>query len=153
VTLFRVGVISDTHGSLPAEVASAFAGADHILHAGDVGAYSVLLDLEAIAPVTAVRGNMDGDDFGGLLVPFVNEPLGGVRFFVTHRTQDVPRTLPKGIRVVVTGHTHVASIVRRGGVTFLNPGSATRPGSGAKASVALIDVVGDAIETRVVELQ
>jgi putative phosphoesterase len=134
----RIGVISDTHGKLPSEVHDAFAGAERIVHAGDIGNYQTLLELETIAPVTAVAGNVD-PELGDILPPLVNTPIAGVRFLVTHRRQDVPRPLPPGVAVVVTGHTHMPVIEERDGVLWLNPGSASRS-RGAGHTVAVLEI-------------
>lgn len=134
----RVGVISDTHGWLPPAVHDAFAGASAILHAGDVGSLAVLDELETIAPVTAVRGNMDASDLDGALVVLANVALGGTRVLVVHRSRDVPRPLPTGVGVVVTGHTHAATVERNAdGVLRLNPGSASRSD---RRSVAVLEI-------------
>jgi putative phosphoesterase len=150
--VFKVGVISDTHGWLAGSVADVFAGVDHIVHAGDVGSYDVLAELEAIAPVTAVRGNMDVDDLGGVLVPMANVRLGGARVLVVHRPQDVPRPLPAGIRVVVNGHTHAPRIETEDGVLHVDPGSASRPDSGKARSAAILSIAGGTVDGRIVVL-
>ena len=121
-----IGVISDTHGYVDPRVIELFAGVDHILHAGDIGPPSVVMQLERIAPVTAVRGNCDfGDGFRETEVVV----LGGRRFVVRHEV-DVRRTegeLDTPLRrarpdVVVFGHTHRPWIERMGNVLLFNPG-------------------------------
>jgi uncharacterized protein len=139
----RIGVISDTHGEVPGAALEAFAGVDRILCAGDIGTYEALLELSEIAPVTAVAGNTDRYSLGVDLPPTANVELGGVRVLVVHDARNVPRPLPPGVRVVVSGHTHVASVAERDGVLWLNPGSASRPRSGDDPSVAIL-TIGDA---------
>jgi uncharacterized protein len=147
----RVGVVSDTHGTLPAEVHDAFAGVDRIIHAGDLGAPAVLAELETIAPVTPVAGNVD-PGVGEVLPALQNVRLDGVRVLVVHRPADVPRPLPDGIGVVVTGHTHVPLVERRDGVLWLNPGSASRARSGHGHSVALLEIADGRAEARIIPL-
>jgi putative phosphoesterase len=146
----RIGVISDTHGWLHPGVHDVFEGVDAILHAGDVGSAVVLDELSAIAPVTAVRGNMDGSDLRGALAPLANVALAGTRVLVLHRPQDVPRPLPAGVGVVVTGHTHAERIERDGaGVLHVNPGSATQA---SHRTVALLYLENGGAEASVVSL-
>lgn len=129
----RLGVISDTHGKLPADVAHVFAGVDRIIHAGDIGT-GVAEELELIAPVVAVSGNTDIESRLPLLA---NVSLDGVRVLVVHRPVDVPRPLPEGVGVVIVGHTHVPLLEQRGAVLWVNPGSAARS-RGAGHTVAIL---------------
>jgi putative phosphoesterase len=127
----RIGVISDTHGQLRAEVLEAFAGVDHILHAGDIGSEDVLLELRALAPVTAVAGNVDGFSLGGAGAE-ARVTLGGLRFYLTHILDRPARPLPevsaalreKPADVIVFGHSHLPHDERRDGLWFFNPASA-----------------------------
>ena len=143
----RIGVISDTHGHLPAMVHKVFAGVDHILHAGDVGPMEVVWELERLAPVSAVRGNTDHgidlpetriDEFAGkkfLLHHIVSFPcpMGAIASCIAEEKLDV----------VVFGHTHMPCNKSRDGILWLNPGSATQPRGGHPASVALVDLHDD----------
>jgi uncharacterized protein len=147
----RIGVISDTHGTLPAEVHHVFEHVDRIIHAGDIGSQGVLLELETIAPVIAVAGNVD-TGLGELLPALQNVKIEGVRVLVVHRPADVPRPLPEGVRVVVTGHTHGARIEEADGVMRLNPGSASRGRSGRGHSVALLTIEDSVVDAHVVPL-
>jgi len=153
---FRIGVIADTHGELPAAVEELFEGVDAIVHAGDVGGGLVLELLREIAPVTVVRGNCDGG-LEGLLWPEVaNMTLGGVRVLVAHQGSDLVDDLAPanvGARIVIRGHTHTGGVQERQGVVWVNPGSASFPRGDAPASVALISVGADgAVEARLVPL-
>lgn len=141
----RVGVISDTHGRLPDGVEDAFAGVDAILHAGDVGEGYVLDVLRAIAPVTAVRGNCDTTGEAASLPSSANVRLGGARFLVAHELKGLLHSVDPvraGARVVVTGHSHRAHAEERGGVLYLDPGSASQ-GRGRAHSVAVVVVHAD----------
>jgi putative phosphoesterase len=147
-----VGVISDTHGSLPPGLEEAFAGVERIIHAGDVGNPRVLLSLEAIAPVVAVRGNMDTGELEWRLPDTAVVRLGERRVFVTHKPSDVGE-LVEGTDVVVVGHTHSASVQQRGPVLLVNPGAAGNAGrDGRGPTVALLDLTADPPSARIVEL-
>jgi putative phosphoesterase len=118
----RVAVVSDSHGLLRPEVTRTLAGVDHILHAGDVGTPGVLAALERIAPVTAVRGNVDHGPWATALPDRVQVELGGARFLVLHRLEDLGAA-PAGVTAVVYGHSHRPAQELRQGVLYLNPGS------------------------------
>jgi uncharacterized protein len=120
-----VGVISDTHGLLRPEALAALRGADHILHAGDIGAPEILAGLRAIAPVTAVRGNNDGAAWARDIPETAIAELGGARIYLLHDLHLLdldPRAA--GFAVVVSGHSHRPSAEERDGVLYFNPGSA-----------------------------
>jgi uncharacterized protein len=123
----KVGLISDTHGLLRPEAVRALAGVSQILHAGDVGGLEVIVGLGAIAPVQAVRGNNDRDAWAMKSLPLrVSLEIEGVHILVLHDLNDLgPEPETQGHhRVVVTGHSHKPTVVRRGGTLFVNPGSA-----------------------------
>jgi putative phosphoesterase len=120
-----IGVISDTHGLLRPEAVAALRGAQHIIHAGDVGAPTILEALAAIAPVTAVRGNIDKGEWARRLPETEVLEIGDVSVYVLHdlgRLDLNPRTA--GFAAVVSGHSHVPKQEMRQGALYLNPGSA-----------------------------
>lgn len=120
-----LGIISDTHGLLRPEVAEAFAGVSMILHAGDVGRPQVLSALEEIAPVTAVRGNMDGGGWAAPLPPVQAVEVGSLWIYMLHDLAALDLDpVAAGFRMVVSGHTHQPAVNRVDGVLYLNPGSA-----------------------------
>nr|MDA3937540.1 metallophosphoesterase family protein [Actinomycetota bacterium] len=100
-----VGVISDTHGSLHRSVHEAFLGVDHIVHAGDIGGEMILLELETIAPVTAVLGNTDRRLPGRSLSVIAVTRAADVGIAVVHNVRDIRSQVPRGVSVVVSGHT------------------------------------------------
>src|SRR5579863_4481213 len=119
----EIGLISDTHGLLRAEAVSALEGCELIVHAGDVGPPAILDELSTIAPVYAVRGNTDIASAG--LPPVRCVEAQGLKIEVIHDLKDLEADpSARGVAVVVSGHTHVPKIERRGGVLFVNPGSA-----------------------------
>ncbi|MBA4370479.1 MAG: hypothetical protein C0418_02740 [Coriobacteriaceae bacterium] len=147
----RIGVVSDTHGLLPPAALAAFEGVDLVLHAGDVGEESVIEELSAVAPVTAVAGNMDCAPLAHALPAAATVDIGVCRALVVHQRGHAPRPLPDGVRLVVTGHTHRAVVRESDGVLFVNPGSVSRP-SGGPGTVALVDVTDGRLSARIVEL-
>jgi uncharacterized protein len=123
--VLRIGIISDTHGLLRPEAEQELAGVAHIIHAGDIGRADVLVKLRRIAPVTAVRGNIDTGDLAKCYPDTQMVRLGERSFYVLHDLQDL-RIDPAacGIDVVVSGHSHRPRIETIDGVLYLNPGSA-----------------------------
>jgi putative phosphoesterase len=120
-----IGLISDTHGLLRREVAAALAGVDRILHAGDVGRPEVLEALQAIAPVTAVRGNVDTASWAEKLPTDTVTWIDGFNIYMIHSLGEMKMS-PKAARmdVVVSGHSHKPLIETRDDVLYVNPGSA-----------------------------
>ncbi|HZU10350.1 MAG TPA: metallophosphoesterase family protein [Pseudacidobacterium sp.] len=120
-----VGVISDTHGLLRPQAIDALRGVEHILHAGDVGDAAILDQLAQLAPVTAVRGNIDRSGPCAKLPPAELIELAGVSIYMLH---DVHRLdldpVAAGIQVVISGHSHQPLIETKKGVLYFNPGSA-----------------------------
>jgi putative phosphoesterase len=141
--MFRIGVISDTHNYLDPRIPSLFAGVDHILHAGDIGLPAILLQLEQIAPVTAVAGNTDDLGFRYAQTEIVE--LAGRRFLVQHIVNaQLPadslkaRIVRERPDMVVFGHTHKAFSDTIGGTRFFNPGYAGKSRFGLEWSVAIV---------------
>ena len=121
----NIGVISDTHGLLRDEAVAALRAVDHIIHAGDIGSADILKRLAAIAPVTAIRGNIDIEPWTQQL-PITNVvELASLYFYVLHdlKTLDL-KAQAAGFAAVISGHSHVPKIERKDGVLYLNPGSA-----------------------------
>jgi hypothetical protein len=120
----KIGVISDTHGLLRPEIAPALAGVERILHLGDVGKISILTELEKIAPVTAIRGNVDRDGTCSEL-PETEVALIADRYvYMLHDLNTLHLDPAAGkFAAVLFGHTHVPNFYRRKGVLYFNPGS------------------------------
>ena len=156
-TRVLVGVISDTHGRLDPAVAEVFAGVDHIIHAGDVGDPGIVTALGAIAPVTAVRGNVDTSGWAWDLPTEAMLELGGARILVGHREGDLLRhhdPAHEGLDVIVSGHSHRPKMDWKEGVLYLNPGSAGPKRFGSARSLALLEIeTGPVLRPRVVYLE
>jgi hypothetical protein len=132
----RIGVISDTHGYLDPRVLEEFAGVDHIIHAGDIMDVRTLEALAAIAPVTAVAGNMDDGKLGKLPREVAGD-AGGISFVVGHKRKRLLKRLSLGKiegigkhtvpELVICGHDHLPAVEWLDGTLHLNPGSASAP--------------------------
>ena len=147
-----IGVISDTHGLLRPEALAALRGVEHILHAGDVGEFSILEKLREIAPVTAIRGNVDVEGRCAELPPTDVVELGGRLFYLVHSVRDLEiNPAAAGMAVVVSGHSHKASAEMRDGVLFFNPGSAGPRRFSLPVTVGFV-TVKDGVEASVLEL-
>jgi putative phosphoesterase len=121
----RVGLISDTHGLLRPEALDFLAGCDHIVHGGDIGGPDILERLASIAPLTAVRGNNDTAAWAHAIPETARLELGSVSLYVVHDLKTLAiDPAAAGVRVVVSGHSHKPGCVERGGVLYVNPGSA-----------------------------
>jgi uncharacterized protein len=150
---FAVGVISDTHGLLRPEALTALAGADHILHAGDVGNIEILDVLRAIAPVTAIRGNVDTHGPCAELPATELVELAGRLFYLVHSIHDLDISpAAAGVVTVISGHSHQPSIQTRSGVLYLNPGSAGPRRFQLPTTVAFITISASDLEPRIVPI-
>ncbi|HSI52838.1 metallophosphoesterase family protein [Ideonella sp.] len=151
--MLRIGLISDTHGLLRPEALSFLRGSDHIVHAGDICDPSVLDRLATIAPVTAVRGNNDRGAWAEALRTVEYLTLGGVTMAVVHDLPDLdvdPQAA--GLRAVISGHSHQPTMAERDGVLYLNPGSAGPRRFKLPVSVGELQISGDAVSGKLVEL-
>ena len=148
-----VGVISDTHGLIRPEALKALRGVVRIIHAGDVGDPEVLAQLQEVAPVTAVRGNMDWGAWTKDLPETDVVEIAGVSFYVLHDLEELDLS-PEwaDLSVVVYGHTHTPHMGRKAGVLYLNPGSAGPVRGSKPVSLALVEVSQGVLEPRIVTL-
>ena len=123
----HIGVISDTHGLLRPEAVAALAGSQAIIHAGDVGDPRILTELERIAPVTAVRGNVDIASWAKTLPQTNVLEISGLTLYVLHDIHELDlNPAAAGFAAVIYGHSHKPTIEQRKNVLFFNPGSAGR---------------------------
>lgn len=140
----RLGLISDTHGLLRNEVYGAFKGVDEILHAGDVGDRSIITELEVIAPVQAVYGNVDGRDIRSEFPEALELERAGHTLAMIHghqwgspHVEDLVDRYP-GRSIIIFGHTHLGMIEKVAGSLVINPGSAGQRRFGLPVSVAIL---------------
>jgi len=148
----KIGAISDTHGLLRSEALTALAGVDHILHAGDVGDIAILAVLRRIAPVTAIRGNIDTSGPCAALPATDFVELGGKIFYLVHSVKDLDiNPAVAGVAMVVSGHSHKPLLEERNGTLYLNPGSAGPRRFDLPVSVATVEIAGE-IDARIIRL-
>jgi uncharacterized protein len=149
----RIGVISDTHGLLRPEALRALAGADLIVHAGDIGGPEVLEALRTLAPLVAVRGNNDRGPWASALPETEVVEAGGRSLYVLHDVKELdldPRAA--GFDAVIAGHSHQPRIDRRDGVLYLNPGSAGPRRFQLPIAVARLEVDAARLDAEIVQL-
>ncbi len=149
----RIGVIADTHGLLRPEAQRALHGVQLIIHAGDVGAPEILSQLKRIAPVFAVRGNVDTQPWAMELPLNTVVETSGCSFYVLHNLQELdlnPRAA--GFDAVITGHTHQAAQRLEAGVLYLNPGSAGPRRFHLPITLALLEVTKQPWNVEIVSL-
>lgn len=148
----RIAVLSDTHGLLRPEVLTAVEGVDHILHAGDVGDITILNTLSTIAPVTAIRGNVDTHGLCGELTATEMVELGGVFFYLLHNLADLDiQPAAAGVGAVIYGHTHQPAQKTSNGVLYLNPGSIGPRRFRLPVAMAFVNVRDNKLQVETVE--
>lgn len=146
---YRIGLVADTHGWLDPALANHFAGVAMILHAGDVGQPAVLDSLRTIAPVVAVRGNVDGGELADLPLEAVVE-IGGRRIAVLHIAGSPRRPNKDALAllrrerpdVIVVGHSHFPAVGRVEGALWINPGAAGHEGFHEQRTAGILEVGG-----------
>ncbi|MHC6153079.1 metallophosphoesterase family protein [Bradyrhizobium brasilense] len=151
---FRIGIISDTHGLLRTKALQVLADADYIIHAGDIGDPGIIAALRRIAPISAIRGNVDTADWGRDYAEIETVSLAGKTVYVLHDLKAMSiDPVAQGIDVVVSGHSHVPKIQTVGGVLYVNPGSAGRRRFKLPITLATLDVTPDGIRPLIHDLE
>ena len=146
-----IGVISDTHGLLRPEALAALQGSDYIIHAGDIGDPRIMDKLAVIAPLTAVRGNVD-DDAWAQSIPATNIlEAGGVSIYVLHSLQDLDLK-PEAAKFAVVVYSHVPKQEWKDGVLYFNPGSAGPRRFKLPVSVGRLLLTNGKVESEIVKL-
>jgi hypothetical protein len=143
-------LISDTHGLLRPEALAFLRGADHIVHAGDIGDPGILEALRRLAPVTAVRGNNDHGTWARAVPSSANVQIDGVTIHVLHDVKELQ--LQPGVRVVVSGHSHKPRVEERDGVLYVNPGSAGPRRFTLPIALGELRISGETVRARIREL-
>lgn len=149
----EIGVIADTHGLLRPEALQALRGVSLIIHAGDVGRADILEALRAIAPVEAVRGNVDTGPFGASLPETLVVAAGAARLYVLHdvKTLEIDPAA-EGMAAVISGHSHRQRMEQLGSVLYLNPGCAGPQRFKRAITLARIRVAGKKVTAKFIEL-
>ena len=142
----RIGIISDTHGLLRPEAVELLRGSEHIIHAGDIGSPEIIPALEKIAPVTAIRGNVDTQAWARRFAEIEVVELGGLHIYVIHDVNALDLN-PKaaGFAAVISGHSHQPKQEMKDGVLYFNPGSGGPRRFKLPISVGRMEVVGGAL--------
>lgn len=149
----RIGIISDTHNLLRPEASAFLQDCDHIVHAGDICDAATLQALARIAPVTVVRGNNDRGGWADELSETAFVELGGIFIYVIHDLAQLDiDPAAAGVRVVVSGHSHKPLTEERGGVIFMNPGSAGPRRFRLPISIGELTIEGKSATARTVHL-
>jgi putative phosphoesterase len=140
-SITQIGLISDTHGLLRDEALRALEGCELIIHAGDVGRPEILDVLKALAPVVAVRGNVDTQPWAEELPVTAVAKAGPATIYVLHNLVELDLDpAAAGFQIVVSGHSHKPSRTERAGVLYINPGSAGPRRFGLPITVARLDL-------------
>lgn len=152
--MIRIGVISDTHGLLRPEALDALQGSELILHAGDIGKPEILDALSHIAPVRAIRGNNDDQEWASHLPECEIITVDDVQVYMLHDVKQMKiDPVRAGHDVVISGHSHKPMVEERDGVLFLNPGSAGPRRFKLPVSIATLKVDGEQVSAEIIELE
>src|SRR5262249_14573220 len=149
----RIGIISDTHGLLRPEAIKQLSGADHIIHAGDIGTPEVIDGLRRIAPTTAIKGNIDAGEWAKDYRDTELVVLGGRALYVLHKLNEIKLDpAASGVDVVISGHSHRPTIERKNGMLNVNPGSAGPRRFKLPIAVAIIELSDGLIVPQILEI-
>jgi uncharacterized protein len=149
----KIGVISDTHGLLRPEAVELLRGSEHIIHAGDIGAPEIIPELRKIAPVTAIRGNVDTQTWAQSFPETEVVELGGVDIYILHDANAIDLN-PKaaGFAAVISGHSHKPKQEKKDGVLYFNPGSAGPRRFKLPISVGRMEIVDGKVSAEILLL-
>jgi uncharacterized protein len=148
-----IGVISDTHGLLRAEAVERLRGSEHIIHAGDIGSPEIIPEIEKIAPVTAIRGNIDTQSWARSFPETEVVELGGLHIYIIHDVNALDLD-PKaaGFAAVISGHSHRPKQESKDGVLYFNPGSAGPRRFNLPIAVGRITIAGGNLSGEVLRI-
>jgi uncharacterized protein len=149
---FRIGIISDTHGLLRPEAERRLAGVDHIIHGGDIGQPEIIDALREIAPVTAIRGNVDSGEWAREYADTELVNLAGKSIYVIHDLKTLRIDPAAKIDVVVSGHSHIPKINAVGSVLYVNPGSAGRRRFKLPITFATLEITPEGMRPKIHDL-
>ena len=151
--MVKVGIISDTHSLLREQAIDALSDSDFIIHAGDIGAPEVIDKLKDIAPVTAIRGNIDKASWA---IQFSDDEvlrIGDSYIYVIHNIHDLDLDpIAAGFQVVVSGHSHKPQIERINDILYINPGSAGPRRFSLPVTVAKLEIDREMLNAEIIEL-
>jgi putative phosphoesterase len=150
--IFRIVVISDTHGLLRREAERRLASVDYIVHAGDIGRPEIVDALRRLAPLTAIRGNVDSGEWAREYPDTKLVRLAGKLIYVLHDLKTLRADSGAGIDVIVSGHSHVPKVETVGGILYLNPGSAGRRRFSLPITLATLEVTPEGMRPEIHDL-
>ena len=150
---FRIGIISDTHGLLRQEAERRLAGVDHIVHAGDIGRPEIVDALRRIAPVTAIRGNVDSGEWAREYPDTMLATLGGKSVYILHDLKTLHMESRAAIDVIVSGHSHVPKIETKDSILYINPGSAGPRRFKLPITLAILELLSDGLRSEIHDLE
>jgi putative phosphoesterase len=149
----KIGVISDTHGLLRSEALVALRGSDYIIHAGDIGDPEILTALASIAPVTAIRGNVDREDWARKIPATNILEIEGISIYVLHNLAELDiKPEAAGFAAVIYGHSHEPQQETKNGVLYFNPGSAGPRRFKLPVTVGRLIVEGSAVRGEILNI-
>jgi putative phosphoesterase len=151
---FTIGIISDTHGLLRPEALRMLAHVDHIIHGGDIGDPEIITALRRIAPVTAIRGNVDTGEWATEFAETEFVRLAGRLFYILHDLNTLQvDPVAEGIDVIVSGHSHVPKVNTLDGLLYVNPGSAGRRRFKLPITLATLEITLDGLKPIIHDLE
>lgn len=150
--MYKIGVISDSHGLLRDEVIAHLKRCDAIVHAGDINTPEIIEVLSQIAPLYIVRGNNDKGQWAETLPDHLCVNLGGKNFYIVHQKKDVPKTLNE-IDFVIYGHSHQYNCVKEANRIWLNPGSCGKRRFGLPVTMACLVFEHDEVKVEKIEIK
>ncbi|MFZ0456736.1 MAG: metallophosphoesterase family protein [Ignavibacteriaceae bacterium] len=150
--IIKIGVISDTHGLLRPETEKYLGGSDIIIHAGDIGNFEIVSSLRRIAPVYAIRGNVDKENWADEFPETLELEILYKKIFIIHNIKDADIGIEKKYDIIISGHSHKPLIKKINGILYLNPGSAGKRRFSLPISIAQINIIEDSISAEIIEL-
>lgn len=154
MSLHKIGVISDTHGLLREEAIRALKGVDLIIHAGDIGNDNIIEELRNIAPVVAVRGNNDKEEWAKKYSKSEVLEIGELFIYILHDIKELDLD-PKGagFNVIISGHSHKPCLEEKDNILYLNPGSAGPRRFKLPISMSILHINNDTASTEMIDLE
>ncbi|HEY1313637.1 MAG TPA: metallophosphoesterase family protein [Steroidobacteraceae bacterium] len=149
----RIGLIADTHGLLRPEARAFLAGCDYIVHGGDIGRAEILDELGAMAPLIAIRGNNDTAPWAAALPQTELVRMGGIFVYVIHNLAELAiEPAARGVRAIISGHSHIPRVAEKDGVLYVNPGSCGPRRFKLPICIGELLLTGSRLSARVVDL-
>ena len=155
----KIGILSDTHGHLPAKIFTIFKNIDHILHAGDIGDQKIIDKLKILCPVSAIYGNIDRWPVTSLFKNKLLIELAGKKILLIHDIVNIKNYSFQLFKndispdIVIYGHTHKLNIEKYRNILYINPGSISKPRSGKYGTAVILKIEDNTLEYNCVELK